>query len=78
MITTFNKLRQVKDSLPSGSMEEIAKELGITADEVRNYFGGKAESGSGIHVESGPDGGLVILDDTRILEVALRIAWENK
>ena len=29
MITTFNKLRQVKDSLPSGSMEEIAKELGI-------------------------------------------------
>lgn len=78
MITTFNKLRQVKDSLPSGSMETIANELGIAADEVRNYFGGKAESGSGLHVEPGPDGGLVILDDTRILEVALRIAWENK
>ena len=78
MITTFNKLRQVKDSLPSGSMERIAKELNMDADAVRNYFGGKAESGSGIHVEPGPDGGLVILDDTRILEVALRIAWENR
>ncbi len=78
MITTFNKLRAVKDSLPSGSMNAIAEELGITADEVRTYFGGKAEDGTGIHIEPGPDGGLVTLDDTRILEVALRIAWENR
>lgn len=77
MITTFNKLRAVKDSLPSGSMNVIAEELGITADEVRTYFGGKAEDGTGIHIEPGPDGGIVTLDDTRILEVALRIAWEN-
>ena len=78
MITTFNKLRAVKDSLPSGSMNAIAEELGISANEVRTYFGGKAEDGTGIHIEPGPDGGIVTLDDTRILEVALRIAWENR
>ncbi|MBR1564220.1 MAG: DNA-binding protein [Paludibacteraceae bacterium] len=78
MITTFNKLRAVKDSLPSGSMNAIAEELGISADEVRTYFGGKAEDGTGIHIEPGPDGGIVTLDNTRILEVALRIAWENR
>lgn len=75
---TFNKLRQVKDSLPSGSMVTIAEELGITPDEVRSYFGSQTPSGTGLHIEPGPDGGLVVLDDTRILEVALRIAWENK
>lgn len=69
--TTFNHLRQVKDSLPSGSMVKIAEELGIEADEVRAYFSG------GSHIEPGPDGGIVTLDDTRILEVALRMAWEN-
>lgn len=75
---TFNRLRSVKDSLPSGSMNQIAEELGISADEVRSYFGIRTENGMGLHIEPGPDGGLVVLDDTRILEVALRIAWENK
>lgn len=69
--TTFNKLRQVKDNLPKGSSQKIADELGISADEVREYFHG------GNHIEQGPDGGIVTLDDTRILEVALRMAWEN-
>lgn len=76
--TTFNKLRSVKDSLPSGSSARIAEELGISADTVRGYFGAKAEDGTGIHIEAGPDGGIVTLDDTRILEVALRIAWEER
>lgn len=77
MTVTFNQLRKVKDSLPSGSMNKIAEELGISADAVRAYFGGQTEGGAGMHIEPGPDGGLVVLDDTRILEVALRIAWEN-
>ncbi len=76
--TTFNRLREVKDSLPDGSMTVIAEELGITPDDVRSYFGGNAAAGLGVHLEPGPDGGLVLLDNTRILEVALRIAWENK
>ena len=75
---TFNELRKVKDSLPSGSMDAIAQELGIDAEEVRSYFGGKKSNGVGFHIEPGPDGGLIMLDDTKILEVALRIAWENK
>ena len=76
MITTYNKLRAVKDSLPSGSMTAIAEELNITAEEVRAYFGAKTDNGMGLHIEPGPDGGLVILDNTRILEVALRMLWE--
>lgn len=77
MVVTFNKLRAVKDSLPSGSMVTIAEELGLTVDEVRSYFGGKTADGTGIYIEPGPDGGFVTLEDTRILEIALRLAWEN-
>ena len=74
--TTFNKLREVKDSLPKGSSAVIAEELRIAADDVRAFFNGTATNG--YHIEPGPDGGLVVLDDTRILEVALRVAWANK
>jgi hypothetical protein len=74
--TTFNQLREVKDSLPKGSSAVIAEELGIAADDVRAFFNGTATNG--YHIEQGPDGGIVILDDTRILEVALRVAWASK
>ena len=74
--TTFNQLREVKDSLPKGSSAVIAEELGIAADDVRAFFNGTATNG--YHIEQGPDGGIVILDDTRILEGALRVAWANK
>jgi hypothetical protein len=70
---TFNELRKIKDQLPHGSMQRIADELNINIDTVRNYFGsGKYESGNsaGIHIEQGPDGGIVVLDDTAILEKA--------
>lgn len=76
--TTFNRLRDVKDSLPHGSMAAIADELGIAADEVRNFFNGTGSATCGYHIEPGPDGGIVIMDDTRILEVALRMVWETK
>ena len=58
---TFNELRQIKDMLPSGSMQKIADELGLDVDE------GKAV---GLHIEQGPNGGIVKLDDTTILEKA--------
>jgi hypothetical protein len=64
---TFNELRKIKDSLPSGSMHRIADELGLHVDTVRNFFGGhnfKEGKSVGIHLEPGPDGGLVkILDE---------------
>ena len=76
--TTFNRLREVKDSLPHGSMDVIANELGVKSDEVRAFFNGSGSQESGYHIEPGPDGGIVVLNDTLILEKALRIAWEAK
>lgn len=77
MRTTFNRLREVKDSLPHGSMAVIAAEVGMTEDDIRGFFNGSAQC-DGYHLEPGPDGGIVTLDNTRFLEVALRIAWEAK
>jgi hypothetical protein len=77
---TFNELRRIKDSLPNGSICQIAAELDLTVETVRNYFGGvnrSAESKGGIHIEPGPDGGIVILDDSTILDKALIILGEN-
>lgn len=78
---TFNELRRIKDSLPSGSMKRIADELGLEVDTVRNYFGGthyKPGEGNpqGLHIEQGPDGGIVRLPDRTILEKALTILDE--
>ncbi|MCD8178583.1 MAG: DNA-binding protein [Tannerellaceae bacterium] len=78
---TFNELRRIKDSLPDGTSHRIADELGVSVETVRNYFGGQNyEEGKscGIHIEPGPDGGLVVLDDTSILERALEILDENR
>lgn len=78
---TFNELRKIKDNLPTGSMQRIADELGLDAETVRNYFGGqnfKEGDSCGFHIEPGPDGGLVVLDDTTILDAACRILDEKK
>ena len=73
---TFNELRAIKDKLPSGSMERIANELEINVQAVRNYFGAedyKQGKFVGVHLEQGPNGGMVRLDDTNILEKAKEI-----
>lgn len=73
---TFNELRKIKDMLPPGSMQKIATELNIDVQTVRNYFGGDDyDEGKtiGFHFEQGPDGGVVKLDDTTILEKAQAI-----
>ncbi|NOY96055.1 MAG: DNA-binding protein [Chlorobi bacterium] len=73
---TFNELRKIKDSLPDGSIKQIAQEFEVTEETVRNYFGGaNYEKGStvGIHMEPGPNGGIVLLDDTSILKRAEEI-----
>ena len=77
---TFNELRKIKDSLPDGSMHRIADELGLNVDTVRNFFGGqnfKEGKSVGIHLEPGPDGGLVMIDDTTVLDLALNY-YETK
>ena len=73
---TFNELRGIKDRLPDGSMHCIATELGVNVETVRNYFGGynyKEGKSCGFHLEQGPNGGIVVLDDTTILEKALKM-----
>lgn len=76
---TFNELRRLKDSLPDGSMHKIADKLNITVQTVRNYFGGcNYDSGRncGVHIEPGPDGGIVVLDDATIYDMAVEILEE--
>lgn len=78
---TFNELRRLKDSLPDGSTHRIADELGVTVETVRNYFGGqnyKSGTSCGIHIEPGPDGGIVVLDDSSIYDRALEILSESE
>ena len=78
---TFNELRRIKDALPSGSMAKIANELGLQKETVKNYFGGtdyKEGQSVGLHSEPGPDGGIVQLDDTSILEVAQSMLDEQR
>ena len=56
-------------------MAKIAEGL-VWKKETVNYFGGSDYNEGrsvGVHIEPGPDGGLVKLDDTTILDVALRM-----
>ena len=78
---TFNDLRRIKDSLPDGSIRQIADRLNVTPQTVRNYFGGtNYEFGKncGLHIEPGPDGGIVVLDDTTIYDMAVEILQEEE
>ena len=76
MNITFNELRKIKHSLPTGSIKRIATQLELEEQTVRNYFGAhKYEEGevTGNHVQPGPNGGIVHLEDTAILEAAKKI-----
>jgi hypothetical protein len=78
---TFNELRKIKDSLPDGSMHRIADELNLDVETVRNFFGGqnfKDGKSVGLHIEEGPGGGIVKIDDTTVLDRALAILAEHK
>ena len=76
---TFNKLRKIKGALPDGSIQKMSELLGVSADTVRNYFGGDHlnAQAAGIHYEQGPDGGLVTIDDTTLLNLARKILKEH-
>ncbi|MFN4080370.1 MAG: DNA-binding protein [Saprospiraceae bacterium] len=80
MNITFDELRRIKHSLPQGSVSRIASELGIEEQTVRNYFGAHDyEHGQLVefHVEPGPNGGIVHIEDSRIIERALQILEEQ-
>lgn len=77
MHISFNELRSIKHALPTGSVQKIANELGMTEQTVRNYFGAKkynaGEEIIGKHIQPGPNGGYVELKDTSVLDVARKI-----
>ncbi|MBR8703569.1 hypothetical protein [Porphyromonas levii] len=78
---TFNKLRAFKNSLPHGAIAQIADELGLKEETVRNYFGGnnfKEGEPTGSHLEPGPEGGIVVLDDVTIWDKAQEILEQSK
>lgn len=80
MNITFEELRRIKHALPTGSVKRIADELQIEEQTVRNYFGAKKyENGQIVsqHIQPGPDGGIVSLEDDTILNVAMRIIEES-
>ena len=79
MNITFNELRRIKDNLPEGTMHKIAADLDVTVETVRNYFGGaNYEKGEavGLTIEQGPDGGIVHIEDDKILNMAKEIIGE--
>lgn len=66
--------------MPDGSIHRIADELGLDVETVRNYFGGSnfnEGQSTGLHIEPGPEGGVVLLDDLTILDKALDILAES-
>lgn len=79
MNITFEELQRIKHALPAGSISKIARDLNMEEQTVRNYFGahdfrsGEVEE---FHLEPGPNGGIVHLEDTTVLNHALRILGE--
>ena len=79
MNITFEELREIKHRLPTGSVKKIAKELNISEQTVRNYFGASKFAEGEItsnHLQPGPHGGIVSIEDTTILDLARRIIDE--
>lgn len=76
MNITYNELRSIKHKLPTGSISRIASELELEEQTVRNYFGAqKYKDGEvvDLHREPGPSGGVVRIEDERIINLAMKI-----
>lgn len=66
--------------MPTGGVKRIADELKLEEQTVRNYFGAKKyENGQIVsqHIEPGPDGGIVHLEDETIINLARKIIEES-
>ena len=80
MNITFNELRELKHKLPTGSIKKIADTLKLDEQTVSNYFGAENyEEGdsTGNHRQPGPNGGIVHIEDTRIIDLAYELLEEN-
>lgn len=74
MNISYNELRQIKHQLPTGSVKRIADSLNVDEQSVRNYFGAKKYDSDGQiigkHIQPGPNGGIVNLENDKILNLA--------
>jgi len=81
MVISFRELRNLKDSLPDGSIKKIALNLSLDEDTVRNYFGGthyKNESETvDFHIEKTHNGAVVKLKENEIYNEAMKILNQN-
>ena len=80
MNITFEELRRIKHALPTGSISRIALDLSLDEQTVRNYFGAHDYKNGEVvefHLEPGPNGGIVHLEDPTILNHALQILGEQ-
>lgn len=77
MNITFDELREIKHKLPHGSVTRIAQELNLDEQVVRNYFGAHHLENSGNHIQPGPNGGIVHIEDETILNLAKQLIEES-
>jgi len=77
MNITLEELRKIKHALPSGSIKKIADTLNVDEQTVRNYFGAHHLENSGNHIQPGPHGGIVHIEDETILNLARQIIQED-
>lgn len=81
MLITFEELRKIKHKLPTGSISKIAHQLELPEQTVRNYFGAKKYSDGGnvvdLHVQPGPNGGIIEIDNPQIIELAKQMITES-
>jgi hypothetical protein len=80
MNITFEELRKLKHSLPHGSIARIANELNVDEQHVRNFFGAQKfahDDATDWHYEPGPDGGIINMTDTSIIDKARAILSES-
>ena len=81
MNISFSELRRIKHELPTGSICKIASDLQLEEQTVRNYFGAnKFNQGDyvGKHIQPGPNGGIVNLEDDSILNAAKKILRQEE
>ncbi|MEP7197312.1 MAG: DNA-binding protein [Saprospiraceae bacterium] len=77
MNITLEELRSIKHKLPHGSIKRIADALSLDEQQVRNYFGAHHLENSGNHLQAGPQGGIIHIEDETILNYAKKILEET-
>lgn len=81
MYITYDELRAIKHRLPTGSISRIAQKLEMDEQSVRNYFGANKYKSSeiiGRHIQPGPKGGVVHIENTKIIDLAKKIIFDTQ